>query len=51
VPRFPTAVLSAAIMILAFLFVTAGLILETVTRGRKEAKRLFYLQIPRRSGG
>lgn len=47
VPRFPTAFLSAAIMILAFLSLTAGLILETVTRGRKEVRRLFYLQIPR----
>jgi glycosyltransferase involved in cell wall biosynthesis len=47
VPRFPTAILSAAIMILAFLSVTAGMILETVTRGRREMKRLVYLQIPR----
>jgi len=47
VPRFPTVVLSAATMILAFLFITAGIVLETVTRGRQELKRLFYLQIPR----
>ena len=47
VPRFPTAILSAAIMILAFLSITAGMILETVTRGRQEVKRLSYLQIPR----
>jgi glycosyltransferase involved in cell wall biosynthesis len=47
VPRFPTAILATAIMILAFLSVTAGLILETVTRGRQEMKRLVYLQIPR----
>lgn len=47
VPRFPTAFLSAAIMIMAFLSITAGLVLETVTRGRKELRQLFYLQIPR----
>lgn len=47
VPRFPTVVLSTATMILAFLFITAGIVLETVTRGRQELKRLFYLQIPR----
>ena len=49
VPRFPTAILSTAIMILAFLSVTAGMILETVTRGRQEVKRLVYLQVPRHS--
>jgi len=47
VPRFPTAILSTGIMILAFLFFIAGVILETVTRGRQEIKRLLYLQIPR----
>jgi glycosyltransferase involved in cell wall biosynthesis len=43
VPRFPTAVLAAAIMLLAFLSGTCGLILQTVTRGRREQKRLAYL--------
>jgi len=47
VPRFPTAILSTGIMILAFLSVTAGLVLETVTRGRQETKRLIYLQVSR----
>jgi glycosyltransferase involved in cell wall biosynthesis len=47
VPRVPTAILSTGIMILAFLSLTAGLILETVTRGRQEMKRLLYLQIAR----
>lgn len=47
VPRFPTAILSTGIMILAFLFFIAGVILETVTRGRQEIKRLLYLQVPR----
>jgi hypothetical protein len=43
VPRLPTAVLAAALMILAFLSLACGLILETVTRGRRELKRLAYL--------
>lgn len=46
VPRFPTAILATGIMILASLSLTAGIILETVTRGRQELKRLAYLQIP-----
>lgn len=45
VPRFPTAILATGIMILAFLALTAGVVLETVTRGRQEMKRLIYLQI------
>jgi hypothetical protein len=47
VPRVPTAILSTGMMILASLFLMAGLILETVTRGRQEMKRLLYLQIAR----
>ncbi len=46
VPRLPTAVLSAALMGLAFLSTTCGLILDSVARGRKEAKRMAYLAIP-----
>jgi glycosyltransferase involved in cell wall biosynthesis len=46
VPRFPTAILSASIMLLAFLSGVCGLVLDTVTRGRREMKRLAYLQIP-----
>lgn len=46
VPRFPTAILSMGIMLLAFLSFSAGLILDTVTHGRRELKRLHYLQIP-----
>jgi hypothetical protein len=45
VPRLPTAILSASIMLLAFLSIVCGLILDTVTRGRRETKRLAYLQI------
>jgi glycosyltransferase involved in cell wall biosynthesis len=43
VPRIPTAILSTGLMLLAFLFVVAGLILDTVTRGRREMKLLAYL--------
>jgi glycosyltransferase involved in cell wall biosynthesis len=48
VPRFPTAILSTGIMLLAFHSLFSGLILQTVTLGRKEMKRLAYLAIPRR---
>jgi glycosyltransferase involved in cell wall biosynthesis len=43
VPRFPTAILSAAIMIAAILSFFSGLILDSVTHGRREMKRLAYL--------
>ena len=46
VPRFPTAILSASLMLAAFLSIVCGLVLDTVTRGRREFKRLQYLQIP-----
>ena len=46
VPRFPTAILASAIMIVAVLAFFAGLILDTVTLGRREMKRLAYLQHP-----
>lgn len=46
VPRFPTAILSASIMIVAVLSFFSGLILDTVARGRREAKRLAYLRYP-----
>ena len=45
VPRVPTALLATGMMITAFLSVGCGLILDTVTRGRQEMKRLAYLQI------
>jgi glycosyltransferase involved in cell wall biosynthesis len=45
VPRLPTAVLAVALMLLAFLSLFSGLILDTVTRGRWELKRLAYLAI------
>jgi glycosyltransferase involved in cell wall biosynthesis len=43
VPRLPTAVLATGLMLLAFLSVTSGLVLDTVTRGRRELKLLAYL--------
>ena len=46
VPRFPTAILSTSIMLLAFLSLASGVILDTVTHGRREMKRLAYLSIP-----
>lgn len=46
VPRLPTAILATGVMILGCLSLTAGVILETVTRGRLEVRRLIYLQIP-----
>jgi len=46
VPRLPTAVLATGLMLLAFLALMAGLILDTVTRGRWEQKRMAYLAIP-----
>lgn len=44
VTRLPTAVLCAALMIIAGTLVACGLIVSTVTKGRIEAKRLAYLQ-------
>ncbi len=50
VPRLPTAVLAATLVGLAFLSFTCGLILDSVARGRKEAKRIAYLAIPATGG-
>ena len=46
VPRFPTAILVSAMMIVAFLSFAVGLILDTVVRGRREVRRLHYLSYP-----
>jgi glycosyltransferase involved in cell wall biosynthesis len=43
VPRLPTAILSTGLMLVAFLSIASGLILDTVTRGRREMKLLAYL--------
>jgi len=47
VPRLPTAVLSMGFVVVAMLAFTCGLILDSVARGRREAKRLAYLAVPR----
>ncbi len=46
VPRLPTAILATALMGLAFLSTTCGFVLDSVARGRKEAKRMAYLAVP-----
>jgi len=45
VPRFPTAILVTGMVIVAVLCFFAGLILDTVTRGRREVRRLAYLSL------
>jgi hypothetical protein len=51
VPRLPTAVLATGLVIMAFLSLSCGLILDTVTRGRREMKRMRYLNIPAPNAG
>jgi len=43
VPRLPTAVLATGLILMASLSFATGLILDTVTRGRREARMLAYL--------
>jgi glycosyltransferase involved in cell wall biosynthesis len=45
VPRLPTAVLATGLMLVGFLSIACGLILDTVTRGRREAKLIAYLAL------
>jgi len=45
VPRFPTAILATGLVILGFVSFVAGLILDSVTHGRRELKRLHYLAL------
>jgi glycosyltransferase involved in cell wall biosynthesis len=49
VPRLPTALLATGLALLAALSLVCGLVLDTVTRGRRELKRLFYLSSAHRS--
>ena len=53
VPRLPTVILSMGLMLVAFLSIASGLVLDTVTRGRREMKLLAYLaqEVPRQDGG
>lgn len=46
VPRQPTAILATGLVLLSALSFVSGLILDTVTRGRREMRRLAYLAIP-----
>lgn len=46
VPRLPTAILVTGLAIVACLCFFAGLILDTVVRGRREMRRLAYLALP-----
>ena len=46
VPRFPTAFLCASLVLLGVVLLTCGIILDTVTKGRMETKRMAYLAIP-----
>ena len=46
VPRQPTAILATGLVLLSALSFVSGLILDTVTRGRREMRRLAYLSIP-----
>ena len=45
VPRLPTAILVTGMTIVAVLCLFTGLILDTVTRGRREVRRLYYLSL------
>jgi glycosyltransferase involved in cell wall biosynthesis len=46
VPRQPTAILATGLVLLSALSFVSGLILDTVTRGRREMRRLAYLAVP-----
>jgi glycosyltransferase involved in cell wall biosynthesis len=46
VPRQPTAILATGLVLLSALSFASGLILDTVTRGRREMRRLAYLSVP-----
>ncbi len=50
VPRLPTAVLVTGLSIVGLLTLMSGIILETVTRGRRESKRMQYLSYPALQG-
>jgi hypothetical protein len=48
--RFPTAILAASIQVVAFISLTAGIILDSVCHSRRQAKRLVYLSMPAVTG-
>jgi glycosyltransferase involved in cell wall biosynthesis len=51
VPRLPTAVLATGIALLSFLSLACAIVLDSVSRGRHEMKRLRYLEIPAPDAG
>lgn len=46
VPRLPTAVLATGLMLVGVMSFSIGLVLDTVTKARRETKRLAYLAQP-----
>ncbi len=46
VPRFPTAILASALVVIAVLCISTGLILDLIAHVRRESKRLAYLSYP-----
>lgn len=46
VPRVPTAIFCTGLTLFGGILLTCGIVLDTVTRGRNEVKRLAYLAIP-----
>ena len=50
-PRLPMAVLSTGLMLLAFLSIAIGLMLDTITRGRRETQLLVASRRKQSAGG
>ncbi|SAK89724.1 N-glycosyltransferase [Caballeronia glebae] len=46
VPRIPTVILCSGLTLFGAILLVCGIVLDTVTRGRNETKRLAYLSIP-----
>ena len=46
VPRIPTAILTTGIMLVGVVCFICGLILDSLSRGRREIKLMLYLSIP-----
>ena len=45
VPRLPTAILATGLVVVGLLMTTAGFVLDSIAKGRLEAKRLAYLTV------
>lgn len=50
VPRFPTAILATGCGVISVILFTAGIVLDSVSRGFKELRRLHYLTLSNRGG-